>query len=172
MLLDHLPFKHIVAVDCEFHFGGHKTFEEATRSGERPRPVCLVAKDLRTGQTWKLFANEFRSELPFPTGTETCLVAFYASAEFGCFEARECNLKNTFILDLFTEFRAHTNGHPTPNGASLLGALTYFGQDGIDASEKQDVRALILSGGPWSGDDTATILNYCESAADRRSRGN
>jgi hypothetical protein len=37
-----------VAVDFEFDFGGHKSVEEAGRSGERPRPVCMVAKDLRT----------------------------------------------------------------------------------------------------------------------------
>ena len=45
----------------------------------------------------------------------------------------------------------------------LLGAATYFGIDGIDITEKQDMRARILSGGPWSADDRAAILEYCES---------
>jgi hypothetical protein len=66
-------------------------------------------------------------------------------------------------LDLFAEFRAHTNGHDTPNGASLLGALTYFGIDGIDASEKQDLRLRILSGGPWSADDLNAFADYAET---------
>jgi hypothetical protein len=35
-VFDQLPLKHIVGVDSEFHFGGHDTFEEAARSGERP----------------------------------------------------------------------------------------------------------------------------------------
>src|SRR4029077_15487645 len=55
------------------------------------------------------------------------------------------------------------NGLSLPNGAGLLGALTYFGIDGIDMTEKQDLRALILSGGPWSADDRAAILEYCAS---------
>jgi DNA polymerase family A len=158
-MLDWLPFKHVVAVDFEFEFGGHDSLEAASRSGERPRPVCMVAKDLRTGQTWRMWRGEFGSQLPFPIDV---LVAFYASAELGCFRALGLPFP-TYVLDLFTEFRARTNGRNTPNGASLLGALTYFGLDGIDASEKEDLRLLILSGGPWSAADRAAILQYCEN---------
>ena len=43
-MLDRLPFKHVVAVDFEFEFGGHDTLEAAGRSGERPRPVCMVGE--------------------------------------------------------------------------------------------------------------------------------
>jgi DNA polymerase family A len=156
---DLLPFENPVAVDFEFEFGGHKSLEEASRSGERPRPVCMVAKHLRTGQTWRIWLGEFGPQLPFPIDV---LIAFYASAELGCFRALGLPFP-TYVLDLFTEFRALTNGRDTPNGASLLGALTYFGLDGVDASEKQDLRTLILSGGPWSADNRKAILRYCES---------
>ena len=77
------------------------------------------------------------------------LVVYYGSAEWGSFKDPGWDLQGTFTLDLFTEFRALTNGRNIPNGASLLGALTYFGLDGIDASEKQDLRTLIVSGGPF-----------------------
>ena len=40
------------------------------------------------------------------------------------------------VLDLFTEFRNHTNGTPTGNGAGLLGALAFYGLDGIGTVEK------------------------------------
>jgi DNA polymerase family A len=66
------------------------------------------------------------------------------------------------ILDLFVEFRAHTNGLDTPAGNSLLGALAYFGLDAIGATEKDDMRALVLRGGPWGEDERAAILDYCE----------
>jgi len=158
-MLDRFPFQHPVAVDFEFEFGGHQSMEEAGRSGERPRPVCMVAKDLRSGHVWKLFRGEFGSAPPFPIDV---LVAYYASAELGCFKALSWQ-PPTFVLDLFTEFRARTNGRETPNGASLLGALTFFGLDGIDATEKQDLRTLVLSGGPWSAADREAILAYCES---------
>ena len=62
------------------------TLEDASRSGERPRPVCMVAKDLRTGQTWELFRGEFGSQPPFPTGPDSVLIAYYASAELVAFE--------------------------------------------------------------------------------------
>src|SRR4029077_13260535 len=82
--------------------------------------------------------------------------------ELGCFKALNWPQPD-FILDLFTEFRARTNGHSLPNGAGLLGAATYFGIDGITITENQDLRACILSGGPWSADDRAAITQYCES---------
>jgi DNA polymerase I len=65
------------------------------------------------------------------------------------------------ILDLFVEFRNLTNGIPTIAGAGLLGALTHFGLDGMGATEKDDMRALILGGGPWSDGERAAILDYC-----------
>src|ERR1019366_2609364 len=67
------------------------------------------------------------------------------------------------VLDLFPEFRNHTNGMPTVSGASLLSALAHFGLDSIGTAEKDDMRALILRGGPWSDSERDAILDYCES---------
>jgi hypothetical protein len=169
-VFDALPFKHIIAADSEFHFGGHTTLEDAGRSGERPRPVCFCAKDLRTGQKWEWRSGEFLgSTAPFPTGPDALFVAFYASAELGVFKA--CGWDPpTYVLDLFAEFRARTNGRPTPNGAGLLGALTYFGLDGIGLEEKRDLQLRILSGGPWSDAQWAEILAYCWSDVDALER--
>jgi DNA polymerase I len=50
-MLDALPYRTIVVADFEFEFGGHSSFDAASRSGARPRPVCMAAKDLRTGET-------------------------------------------------------------------------------------------------------------------------
>lgn len=161
-MLDLQPFKHVVAIDFEFDFGGHASLEAAARSGERQRPVCMAAKELRSRQTWTLWRGEFGPQPPFPTGRDTLLVAYYASAELGCLRALNWP-QPVFVLDLFTEFRARTNGLTWPHGAGLLGAATYFGIDGIDISEKQDLRARILSGGPWSAEDRAAILEYCKS---------
>jgi DNA polymerase I len=157
---DLLPFRHLVAADFEFEFGGHASFEDAARSAERPRPVCMVAKDLRSGHVWRRWRDEFGSRPPFPIGPDALFVAYYASAELGCFRALSWP-KPTNILDLFTEFRDRTNGLPTPAGAGLIGALTYFGLDAIGAVEKDEMRALILRGGPWTADEREGIVNYC-----------
>ena len=155
-----LPFRHVVIADFEFEFGGHASAEDAGRSGERPRPVCMVAKELRSGQTWQLWRGEFGSTPPFPTGPDSLFVAFYASAELGCFRALGWP-KPSNILDLFVEFRDRTNGLTLPAGAGLIGALTYFGLDSIGATDKDDMRALILAGGPWSESARNAIVDYC-----------
>jgi len=166
-MLDQLPFKHIVVVDTEFHFGGHASLEEASHSGERPIPVCLVAKDLRSGQTWRLWHTGWGPELPFPIGADTLVVAYYSSAEWGTFLAKGCKLP-VHVLDLFTEFRARTNGRPLPNGAGLVGALAYFGLDSINAGEKRDLQTLIISGNVEGHE--LEILDYCAGDVDALER--
>ena len=74
------------------------------------------------------------------------------------------------VLDLFAEFRDRTNGRATPAGAGLLGALVYFGLDAIGATEKEEMRTLIMRGGPWSDDERGRILDYCESDVEALAR--
>jgi DNA polymerase I len=177
-MFDLLPYRAIVAADFEFEFGGHATFEDASRSGERPRPACMVARELRTGQEWRMWRDELSASTapPFPVGPDALFVAYYASAELGCFRALGWP-KPANILDLFTEFRNHTNmssrldqDRRTPSGAGLVGALTYFGLGTIGAQEKDDLRRLILSGGPWSDDERTAILTYCATDIDALER--
>jgi DNA polymerase family A len=161
-MFDALPYRTIVVADFEFEFGGHDSFAAASRSGERPRPVCMVARELRSGQTWRLWRGEFGPLPPFPIEPDALFVAYYASAELGCFRALGWP-KPTNVLDLFIEFRDRTNGLDTPAGAGLVGALTFFGLDTIGSQEKDELRARILAGGPWSSDEQIAILDYCES---------
>jgi hypothetical protein len=70
------------------------------------------------------------------------------------------------VLDLFVEFRNRTNGLALPHGAGLLGALAYFGCDGIGAVEKNEMRALALRGGPYTDAERRDLLNYCQSDVD------
>ena len=146
-----LPFREVVAVDFEF----------IATPGNRPIPVCLVAHELRSGRRFRVWQDQFGPAPPYATGADVLFVAYYASAELGCYRVLDWPMPER-ILDLFTEFRARTNGLNTPAGNSLLGALAYFGLDGMGAAEKDDMRALILRGGPWDEDERTAILNYCE----------
>jgi DNA polymerase family A len=161
-MFEGLRYRAVIVADFEFEFGGHPSKEEAGRSGERPRPICLVAHDLISGQRWRLWRDEFGSAAPFPTGADSLFVAFYASAELGCFRAlgwpRPAN-----VLDLFAEFRDRTNGIKLETGSGLIGALTYFGLDTIGATEKEEMVLLALRGDPWSASDRSALLDYCES---------
>src|SRR5262249_6414428 len=89
-------------------------------------------------------------------------VAFYSSAELGCHLALGWPVPER-VLDLFPEFRNHTNGLPTENGSGLLGALAYHGLDGIGTVEKEEMRELVLRGGPWTDAEREAILDYCQS---------
>jgi DNA polymerase I len=146
-----LPYREIWLVD----------FEYVALPGERPDPVCLVAKEFRSGHTIRLWRDQLGPVPPYPVDDDSLFVAFYASADLGCHKVLGWPMPAR-ILDPFTEFRDRTNGLTTPAGSGLLGALTYFGLDALGAIEKKDMVALILRGGPWSDDERSAILAYCE----------
>jgi hypothetical protein len=96
------------------------------------------------------------------TANNCLYVAYYSSAEFGCHLALGWKLPAR-VLDLFVEFRNLTNGKRLPCGAGLLGALAWFGLDSIEAAEKDTMRELSLRGGPWTDEEKAALLDYCEA---------
>ena len=162
------PSRPGVSANACCHYRGEFTeiwavdFEFGSEPGENPEPVCLVAWELRSGRKLRLWRDKFGLTPPYPTGPDVLFVAYYASAEIGCHLALGWPAPER-VLDLFTEFRNRTNGLPTENGSGLLGALDYHGLDGMGAVEKDEMRALILRGGPWSDAERAAILDYCES---------
>ena len=146
-------FREIVVVDAEF----------TALPGERLDPVCLVARELRSGRRFRLWLDGLKSgvRLPYATGPDVLFIAFYASAELGVYRQLGQPMPER-ILDLFIEFRNRTNGLPTPAGASLLGALTYFGLDAMGAVKKKEMQEAI-GNGTWRGRFTPEeILDYCE----------
>jgi len=151
--LNQLPYQQIWCCDFEFHGA----------NGNLPVPVCMVAIELHSGKTLRLWQDELThlDKPPFDIGPNSLFVAYYASAEIGCFHVLGWDLPER-ILDLFTEFRVETNGLWVPHGNGLLAALSYFGLSSIGADEKTDMRDLVLSGGPWDPHDQEAILDYCQ----------
>jgi hypothetical protein len=137
-------------------------FEFVAQPGERPEVVCLVARELKSGRTVRLWRDQFGPVPPYPIDADSLFVAYYASAELGCHLALGWPLPAR-VLDLYAEFRNQTNGLPTIAGRGLVGALAAHGLDSIGADEKAEMRDLVMRGGPWSGDERAAILDYCES---------
>ena len=72
-MLEALPYCEVWAVDFEF----------MAPAGERQIPVCLVARELRSGRTIRLWQDQFGPTPPFPISADVLFVAFYASAELG-----------------------------------------------------------------------------------------
>ena len=94
-------FRYIWLVDFEFY----------QPDGDRPTPICMVAQEFHTGRTLRLLADQLETMAspPFSTEHDTLFVAYYASAELGCFLALDWPMP-TRILDLYVEFRNLTNG--------------------------------------------------------------
>lgn len=150
-------FENVVGLDFEFN----------AQAGERPSPVCLVAREFRSNQLTRFWLDDLREmrQPPFSTGPETLFVAYYASAELGCFQALGWPMPAR-VLDLYCEFKCRTSGLKTPCGNGLLGALAYFGFDSIDAADKDTMRALVLRGEPYTAHERRAILDYCQTDVD------
>lgn len=147
----------IYLVDFEFH-------PARGRDGNPPVPVCMVVREWPMGHTTHYRQADLHrmATAPFPTGNKALCVAYYASAELDCFHvlgwAPPAN-----VLDLFTEFRCLTNGLRPAHGSGLLGALMHYGLPSIGGEQKDAMRDLILTGGPWSSAEELAILDYCET---------
>jgi len=139
-------------------------FEFIATDGNTPEVVCLVAHEYISGRTLRYWQDELAlmGEPPYDIGPDSVFVAYYASAEMGCHLALGWDMPER-LIDLYVEFRRITNGLDTPCGRGLIGALSYFGLDALEGTEKDSMRELILSGGPWSQFQRRQILAYCES---------
>src|SRR5262249_43830264 len=93
----------------------------------------------------------------------------YASAEMGCHLALGWEMP-ACLLDLYAEFRCMTSGLPTVCGNGLMGALAYFGLDGMASSEKSEMRELAMRGGPYTEQEKESLLDYCQTDVDSLAR--
>lgn len=139
-------------------------FEFRADPGERPTPLCLVAREFRSGRTLRFWGDALArmARPPFPVDADCLFVAYFASAELGCFRSLRWTMPSR-VLDLFVEFRNATNGINTTAGNGLLGALAHHGQDAIGAAEKAEMRELAMRGGDYSEVERVALLDYCES---------
>jgi hypothetical protein len=146
-------FNHVVGLDFEF----------SAKPGERPEPICLVVGNMETGKTEKFWEDDLRGLKmpPFPIGPDSLAVAFYASAEMGCFQKLGWQFPRN-ILDLFTEFRCITNGK-SDTRQNLLSVLGWFDIDCLGFAEKEEMRNLAIRGGPFTEEEKRNLLDYCES---------
>ena len=154
MNLDLDGFREIWLIDFEFN----------QPPGERPTVLCMVAKEWRTGRMVRMWADEISnlSAPPFEITSDILFIAYYASAEMNCFLSLGWHL-SCHVLDLYVEFRNMTNGRQGITDRSLLGALYYFGLDGLEAVEKDEMRQLAIRGGSYTQSEKAALLDYCES---------
>jgi hypothetical protein len=139
---------------CDFEFNG--------ADGDRPRPVCMVARESNTGREIRLWRDDLvkLKAAPFETGRDALFVAFFASAELSCFLALGWQAPAN-VVDLFVEHRVATNGLELVYGNSLIGALALRGLANLDGARKDSMRDLVLRQDAWSESEAAAVLDYC-----------
>jgi hypothetical protein len=154
-----LPFAKIWACDFEFH----------APIGARPEPICMVARELRSGRYVRLWQDELvrLTAAPFDVGPDALFIAYLASAELGCFLELGWALPAR-VLDLFAEYRAAYNvDEVTPAGGwSLLGALETYGLAGITAAMKTEMRGIAIRGGPFTAAEREALIEDCQTDVD------
>ena len=148
-----LPFRKIYSID----------FEYCGADGEIPKIVCMVIQDLRSGEVSRYWRDDLckMKTPPFETGEDVAIVSYFAPAEVQSMLAL-CWAINVSVIDLFAEFRCQTNGDPNVGRKSLVSALQLYGLKQFIPEEKDSMRDLILSGGPWSEAQRSAILDYCQ----------
>jgi DNA polymerase I len=146
-------FEEVWCVDTEY----------SAKDGHQPDPICLVACELHSGRQLRLWADELSRmrAAPFRTDSRSLFVAYAAAAEFSVFHVLGWPAPQR-VIDLFFEFRALTNGLPTPSGSGLLGALIHHGLPAMAGGEKEAMRNLAIRGGPFTADERDALLDYCE----------
>ena len=151
-MLSLADFGEVWVIDCEFR----------APVGGLPDPVCLVGREYHTGRVVSLWRDDLRRLLtaPFDTGPNTLVVAYFASAEVGCFLALGWPVPKNLIC-LYAEHRAETNGLKLPFGNSLLDAAAMRGLPAMAAATKEANRRLVMDRWAWSEQEVATILAYC-----------
>ena len=160
-----LPFEELWAVDTEYYPGAG--LANGGKAGDATTPLCLVALEMRTGRTIRLWQDEFGPFPPYRLDAGALIMGYMISAEFGSHIALGWG-RPACALDPYIEFRHHVN-----DGAAkaadrekgfygLDGALRYFHENGIDTAHKTEMRDRILQGPPFSADARVAILNYCE----------
>ena len=146
-------FHQIWAVDFEFR----------APPGGTPDVVCMVARDVMTGETIKLWGEELDRPLPpYGIGEDSLVLAYYASAEMNCHLALGWPMPAN-VIDLYPEFRNKSNGKALVHGDGLLGALRYHDLECISTLEKDLMRDLVLRGGEYTLEEKNAIIDYCES---------
>ena len=148
-------FREWWAVDTEF----------TQPPGSRPTPICLVARELRTGRTIRLTDDELHRlrQPPFNTGPDSVVIAHYAPAELSVFLALGWPMPEN-IFDTFCEHRNLTNGLPV--GASQVAACLHHGVPCMEAAYKDANRDLAIRGGPFTQAEMVRLVNYCTGDVD------
>jgi DNA polymerase I len=160
-----LPFREIWSVDTEYYPGSG--LDNGGVEGDPPTPLCLVAHEMRSGRTIRLWQDQFGPFPPYRLDTDALIVGYMLSAEYGTHLPLGWG-EPACALDAYIEFRHCVNDGSIKSEDrekgfySLAGALRYFLEDEIDLARKKEMRDRIVRGPPFTEQEKREMLAYCE----------
>jgi len=142
----------VVVVDTEFQFDKSMNYIRT--------PICLVMKDLSTGQIFKIWDKDGNYNERIFDFDNTLFVCHNAVAEVGYF-LRKLLGKPPFIFDTYCEYaKLYKNVRPS---LSLLTAATAYGYSSpTSAADKDKFRDMCIYQNTWTAEEREGILKYCE----------
>jgi DNA polymerase I len=161
-----LPFREIWCVDTEYYPGPGRA--NGGRDGDIITPLCLVAYEMRSGRTVRLWQDELGPFPPYRLDADALIIGYTITAEFGTHVVLGWG-EPARALDPYVEFRHYVNDGSIESKDrekgfyTLAGALRYFCEDELDVTHKRDMRDRILQGPPFTNEERRDILEYCES---------
>jgi DNA polymerase I len=152
----------------EFDSVRHIDFEFRQDKNHCPVPVSLCAYEERTGTELFLTRDELLKlkRAPFGTGPRDLMIAYAANAEISCFQMLGWPQPRN-VLDLYVEACAVLNGRTdlwdSKGRPGLVAVLELLGLPSISATEKQEMRDLILNNEDYSAEEWEAIKAYNRS---------
>jgi hypothetical protein len=140
--------------------------EYVTVLGWHVKPVCMCAVELHTGATLSRAWHEGQSvPNPLPFGPDAVHIVYTATADLGFALAAGWGLP-CYVVDLYAEYRAFTNGMLDNQGekleTSLLAACHFYGVwDTTPEAEKEANRHRIIAGFPFTSEEMLRAVDYC-----------
>lgn len=147
-------------------------FEFRADPGERPHIWCLVVREEPSGQETRYWRDDLLKmrQPPFDIGPNVAVIAYFASAEWGCFKQLRWSMPAQPI-DLYAEVRVAFNRYLPKDlrkpGAGdrwgLYDALARYGLEAGESAHKAAMRKMAMSAceGSWTTQDQHALLDYC-----------
>lgn len=132
-------------------------FEYFAAEGERPRPHCLCWVIVETGEEGRLWIDDTTTAPTF--GRDGLIVAHYALAELGCYEALGWATPPR-VIDTLAEARV-VRGQARPGGGwGLLGVAAAYGIQTMSGEHKGEMREVAMQP-EVPVDRRGDLLEYC-----------
>jgi hypothetical protein len=133
-------------------------FEFRHPDGGLPEPRCLVIQNWRTREIFRWWLMEEQPPCPFKSSD--LMVAYYASAEIGCFLALGWDVR-PHVIDLYVEFKNKLGGRLASFGLGLLGACRHYGITTVSTEDK-DHNRLLAQQMQFTETERDQLLEYCQ----------